>query len=201
MGKKYIKCPRCELNYILEGEDYCPVCKSEMKHHAEDDDDELLDFDELELCPVCGVNYIKPEQAMCEDCKKKKNESGDGEEPVETAWKKSDDDDDDSLISASDDIDGDDEDEDDYNPGFEDVTEEDDPYADEVKSSLIEDDLDEPIAFGSDDEEDEDLDETVEEVQDDFETVEVSDDDDDDEDEDDDDYDFGGDDDLLGVKK
>ena len=61
MGKKYIKCPRCELNYILEGEDYCHVCKSEMKHHAEGDEDELLDFDDLELCPVCGVNYIKPE--------------------------------------------------------------------------------------------------------------------------------------------
>ena len=43
MGKKYIKCPRCELNYILENEDYCHVCKSEMKHHT-DADDELLDL-------------------------------------------------------------------------------------------------------------------------------------------------------------
>lgn len=30
-NKKYKKCPRCELNYILEDEDYCPVCKAEMK--------------------------------------------------------------------------------------------------------------------------------------------------------------------------
>ena len=28
---KYVKCPRCDLNYILEGEDYCDVCKAELK--------------------------------------------------------------------------------------------------------------------------------------------------------------------------
>ena len=44
MGKKYIKCPRCELNYILEGEDYSHVCQSEMKNHSIDEDDELLDL-------------------------------------------------------------------------------------------------------------------------------------------------------------
>ena len=27
----FIKCPRCELNYIQEDEQYCPVCKREMK--------------------------------------------------------------------------------------------------------------------------------------------------------------------------
>ena len=43
------KCPKCELNYIREGEDFCEVCKREMKRaqarirHAdeESDDDEV----------------------------------------------------------------------------------------------------------------------------------------------------------------
>ena len=26
---KYIKCPKCELNYILENEELCPTCKAE----------------------------------------------------------------------------------------------------------------------------------------------------------------------------
>ena len=61
--KKYIKCPRCELNYILEDEELCPVCKAEMKLSG--GADELLDED-LELCPVCGQNFITPEQSCCE---------------------------------------------------------------------------------------------------------------------------------------
>ena len=28
---KYVLCPRCELNYIQEGEEYCDVCKAELK--------------------------------------------------------------------------------------------------------------------------------------------------------------------------
>ena len=71
MGKKYIKCPRCELNYILEGDDYCHVCKSEMKHHAEGDEDELLNLEDMELCPVCGVNYIKEDETVCDECRGK----------------------------------------------------------------------------------------------------------------------------------
>ena len=31
MGKKYIKCPRCELNYIVKKDKFCEVCKQEMK--------------------------------------------------------------------------------------------------------------------------------------------------------------------------
>ena len=27
----YIKCPRCELNYIKKDEQYCQVCKAELK--------------------------------------------------------------------------------------------------------------------------------------------------------------------------
>ena len=58
----YIKCPRCELNYIKEGEDYCDVCKAELKlgpqllFAGDDEDDEFNE--ERELCPVCKQNYI-----------------------------------------------------------------------------------------------------------------------------------------------
>ena len=57
---KYIKCPRCELNYIKAGEDLCPVCKSELKLG------EAL-HDDLEICPIGGINYMTVDQAMCDD--------------------------------------------------------------------------------------------------------------------------------------
>ena len=51
------KCPKCELNYIREGEDFCEVCKREMKRaqarirHA----DEESDDDEVIMCTECGA--------------------------------------------------------------------------------------------------------------------------------------------------
>lgn len=59
---KYKKCERCELNYIPVEEDYCLVCKQELKlEQAEEDID-------LEICPICGVNYMPINQAMCDEC-------------------------------------------------------------------------------------------------------------------------------------
>ena len=67
MGK-YIKCPRCELNWILEENEYCDVCKAELGMEGFS----LLDDEEEELlCPVCGVNYIDHGEKMCADCKAK----------------------------------------------------------------------------------------------------------------------------------
>ena len=65
--QNYVKCPRCELNYILKKDKYCEVCKQEMKAGAIDDD-ELELYDELELCPVCHVNYINEGETMCASC-------------------------------------------------------------------------------------------------------------------------------------
>ena len=69
---KYVLCPRCELNYILEGEEYCDVCKAELKKGPqlvfavdEDDDNEVM-----ELCPKCHRNYLKPGQTICRECAK-----------------------------------------------------------------------------------------------------------------------------------
>ena len=203
MGKKYIKCPRCELNYILEGEDYCHICKSEMKHFNEGEDNGLLDgFDDVELCPVCGVNYIKEDETMCEECKSKKNQNNlDDEDDEAVEWEKSRDDD--SLISY--DIDSDSSEEP-YNSGFEEIDENSDPY--KMDDDTLDDDFAMPIEFSSDDDKGDDkLDEEDEEeedpFEDDFETIEVSDDEEDeeeDEEEDDDDY-YGGMSDMLGKKK
>ncbi len=60
----YIKCPRCELNYILKKDKICSVCKAEMSANKE----ELLDEFDLEICPVCKTNYIQPEETMCSNC-------------------------------------------------------------------------------------------------------------------------------------
>lgn len=189
MGKRYIKCPRCELNYILEGEDYCNVCKNEMKHHAETDDDELLDYEDMELCPVCGQNYIREDESMCDECKGKGSEDGASKDKN---WKE------DERLNPDNDVD-EDEDDDDYNSGFGEVDEngnEIDPFKE--GSSLLDDDV--PIDFAGEDEEMEEVEEEVESVEDDFEVVDVSDDDDDEDDDEDDDYDFE-DDDLLGKRK
>lgn len=60
-----IKCPRCELNYIQEGEGYCKICKREMKgesHH-----------DEIELCTVCNEAPALPGKDVCLFCLKEMN--------------------------------------------------------------------------------------------------------------------------------
>lgn len=59
----YIRCPRCELNYILKKDKFCSVCKQEMQVGGGDFDD--LD---LELCPICKANYIQPDEVMCATC-------------------------------------------------------------------------------------------------------------------------------------
>lgn len=70
MGK-YVKCPRCELNWILEENEYCDVCKAELGVEGftllEDEDEEML-------CPVCGVNYIEHGERMCAECKSKQKD-------------------------------------------------------------------------------------------------------------------------------
>ena len=58
---KYVKCPRCDLNYMLEGEEYCDVCKAELKKapplvFAVDDEDEEA---EMILCPRCHRNFVR----------------------------------------------------------------------------------------------------------------------------------------------
>ena len=66
----YKKCPRCELNYIKDTEQYCKVCLVDMGKLAGDHilDDDILDED-LRLCPECGENYLEEGEEMCYACR------------------------------------------------------------------------------------------------------------------------------------
>ena len=76
---KYKMCPRCELNFIEESEDYCLVCKAELGLVARDvllpEDDE---FANEKLCPVCKINYIREDEDMCSACRRRVWYSGTG---------------------------------------------------------------------------------------------------------------------------
>lgn len=60
------KCPKCELNYIKEGEQYCNVCMRTLKNgrnHAEP----VADEEEL-LCSECGENPAVHGYELCTEC-------------------------------------------------------------------------------------------------------------------------------------
>lgn len=105
--KKYVKCSRCELNYMKEGEEYCDVCKNELRILGTN---ALIDEEEeTELCPICGQVFIKPEQTMCDDCAKKgaldEVERDDSEEDFDVKAEKvlmNQDDDDLEIVSLTD---------------------------------------------------------------------------------------------------
>lgn len=65
----YIRCPRCELNYIQKKDKFCNVCKLEMKALGSLDIEDNLD---LELCPICKANYINQDEDMCVACAKER---------------------------------------------------------------------------------------------------------------------------------
>lgn len=62
----YIRCPRCELNYIEKKDKLCSVCKAELSAKK----DEFVGDLDLELCPICKTNYIQPDEIMCSTCLK-----------------------------------------------------------------------------------------------------------------------------------
>ena len=66
---EYIRCPRCELNYILKKEKLCKVCQSEL-----DVTNKRNDFapEGMEICPICKVNYINDDEDMCASCAEEK---------------------------------------------------------------------------------------------------------------------------------
>ena len=91
---KYKLCPRCELNYIPVDEEYCDVCKAELKLGPQlmfatlDEDDDASE----KLCPVCKQNYIPVSEDMCESCMEKQryDEEKDADVDIDTdeEWKK-----------------------------------------------------------------------------------------------------------------
>lgn len=58
----FVKCPRCDLNYMQDTEQYCTVCRREVKG---DEKEELF-----EMCSVCGENPVLPGKDLCLFCKK-----------------------------------------------------------------------------------------------------------------------------------
>ncbi len=90
---RYMKCPRCELNYINpEVQEYCDVCLKEMKG-IRTDVDELEEEEEnelpTELCPVCGENMMRAGEKMCEECRRKSEfeEEPDPEDEDDDEWR------------------------------------------------------------------------------------------------------------------
>ncbi|MDR0854915.1 MAG: hypothetical protein LBN25_00935 [Christensenellaceae bacterium] len=64
----YIKCPRCDLNYIHPEDGYCPICKQEIAGNLLSMLVENEVADDAELCPRCGQNYLEEGQRYCETC-------------------------------------------------------------------------------------------------------------------------------------
>ena len=70
-----VKCPRCDLNYILDTEKLCKVCLREMKGtHVED---------EMEMCSVCNAAPAMPGHDVCLSCLKEMNNTTSDEDVEE----------------------------------------------------------------------------------------------------------------------
>lgn len=55
------KCPRCELNYILDGGDLCTVCHEEVHGKPKQEAHSYL-------CSLCGERAVVKGQEMCAQC-------------------------------------------------------------------------------------------------------------------------------------
>ena len=62
----WVICPRCELNYIQEGEKMCDVCRKEVR--GEQEVEELI-----EMCSECGEHPALPGSELCAFCLKEMN--------------------------------------------------------------------------------------------------------------------------------
>lgn len=68
---EYVRCPRCELNYIKKKDKLCKVCQQELDNQVSKNisDEEAR---ELGLCPICKTNYLMEEETICPECEKEK---------------------------------------------------------------------------------------------------------------------------------
>ena len=88
---RYIKCPRCDLNYIDgEKQAYCDICLKEMKG-LKTDADELEEEEDselaTELCPICGENMMRAGEKMCEECRVRADIEEEPDPEEDTAWR------------------------------------------------------------------------------------------------------------------
>ena len=81
------KCPKCELNYIRDGEEFCDVCKREMKRaqargrHVEDESED----DEVIMCTECGEAPAVRGSDLCAACLKEQKRQVELENAAELA--------------------------------------------------------------------------------------------------------------------
>lgn len=68
-----VKCPRCELNYMKEGDKYCTVCARELR--GVDDSHE-----HVEICLVCGEHPAQPGSELCAQCLREHKRIGEEQE-------------------------------------------------------------------------------------------------------------------------
>ena len=61
-----VKCPRCDLNYIMDGAELCTVCRREVRGETEPSD--ISD-----ICVECGENPALPGGDLCIFCLKELN--------------------------------------------------------------------------------------------------------------------------------
>ncbi len=69
---KLVLCPRCELNYMMENEQYCKVCQSELHGTGA--------AEEVELCSVCNEAPALPGRDVCLFCLKEMNQNTEDED-------------------------------------------------------------------------------------------------------------------------
>ena len=68
---KYVKCPRCDLNYMDSRQELCDVCKAELGMKSNfilEDDDMEMDDELTKLCPICKSVRINLDETMCDAC-------------------------------------------------------------------------------------------------------------------------------------
>lgn len=132
---RYMKCPRCELNYIdAEKQDYCNVCLKEMKG-IPSEADELEEAEEIatELCPICGENMMRAGEKMCDECRRKADyeaEEPDPENDEDDEWRNYLEDADDELDAEIGEID------ESFEGEFEEEEPEEEEYAEEEEEDL-----------------------------------------------------------------
>ena len=56
-----VKCPRCEVNYMRDTDQYCAVCRKEMNMKINADP-------KVEMCVECGENPALPGKDVCLAC-------------------------------------------------------------------------------------------------------------------------------------
>ncbi|MGI6738669.1 MAG: hypothetical protein ACOX54_04635 [Christensenellales bacterium] len=96
----FIKCPRCELNYMKDTDKYCAICLRELRGEEQ--------VDEIELCSVCGESPAMPGKDMCLFCLREMNAQNNtlnGDEDNDEDTELDEDDDDIELDEEVDDID------------------------------------------------------------------------------------------------